>query len=135
MSTRCQILIKGFTPNLYRHSDGYPDSECGVLATLIPFLTEFMKGHGDDPSYMLARLAQAQTNTVDKDLEDPIHDRGGRELMRFLGYGIDIGLHADLAYIYQIDTKKRVVNVLKTKDNFWDAPKLSNAKRVQVVPF
>ena len=133
MSTRCQILIKGLNANLYRHSDGYPDSEYGVLATLIPFLTEFMKVRGDDPSYMLARLAQYQANATDQHMG--LHKDIDKDIYQFLGYGIDTALHGDLEYIYQIDTKKRVVNVLKTKDSFWDSPKLSNAKRVQVVPF
>ena len=64
-----------------------------------------------------------------------LHKDIDKDIYQFLGYGIDTALHGDLEYIYQIDTKKRVVNVLKTKDSFWDSPKLSNAKRVQVVPF
>ena len=31
MSTRCQIMIEGLKPMLYRHCDDYPDTKHGVL--------------------------------------------------------------------------------------------------------
>lgn len=46
MSTRCQIGfyeaeekdLDNFEALIYRHSDGYPDTEHGVLAAIVPFL-------------------------------------------------------------------------------------------------
>jgi hypothetical protein len=49
MSTRCQILVTGSDVVIYRHSDGYPDSEHGVLHDLLPLVREFKKYRGDDP--------------------------------------------------------------------------------------
>lgn len=54
MSTRCQI---GFYENdkeelenwdvlLYRHSDGYPEDDCGVVATILPILQDFQENRG-----------------------------------------------------------------------------------------
>jgi hypothetical protein len=36
MSTRCNLVVKDQwgSIQLYRHSDGYPDGVCGVVATL-----------------------------------------------------------------------------------------------------
>ena len=114
MSTRSHIIIKGLRPMLYRHCDGYPTTEHGVLATLLPFLTEFMAVRGDDPSYMLARMAQRLMN---KHVPD-----------EFLSYGIDMAMHGDEEYVYVVDTKKRVVEVRGTMAGFGDIPHLRHTE-------
>jgi hypothetical protein len=37
-----------FTALIYRHWDGYPDDNSGVLATIIPFIREFKRLQGYD---------------------------------------------------------------------------------------
>lgn len=100
MSTRCQI---GFYHSkdqplnppdalFYRHSDGYPDSEHGVVEQLMPFLKTFHADRGlTDAEYAAARaLVHLISLTAPDDL---------------LGYGIDGpgGLHGDIEYFYRVD--------------------------------
>ena len=87
MSTRCMIGYEGQGALIYRHSDGYPDGEHGVLATLIPFRDHFFKLRHDAGEYFLARLLAWQ----------PDYDREG-----VTGYGIDTAFHGDLAYYYHV---------------------------------
>jgi hypothetical protein len=100
MSTRCQV---GFyeTPEanlskpgalIYRHSDGYPDTEHGVLAVLLPWARDFATRRGlGDVEYAAAR---ALVTLVQATAPDDV-----------LGYGIcgDHGLHGDHAYYYRVD--------------------------------
>lgn len=100
MSTRCQI---GFydTPDaelrkpralIYRHSDGYPETEHGVLAVLLPWATDFHARRGlGDAEYAAARALVALIQATAPD--------------DVLGYGIcgDHGLHGDHAYYYRVD--------------------------------
>lgn len=100
MSTRCQI---GFYHSkdqpldppdalFYRHSDGYPDSEHGVVEQLMPFLKTFHASRGlGDAEYAAAR-ALVHLIKVSRPNDD-------------LGYGIDgpNGLHGDIEYFYRVD--------------------------------
>jgi len=106
MSTRCQIGIyeskatplKKWDVLLYRHSDGYPDSECGVVEILKKFLTYWKKERGlDDLEYCGARLLQYMCNEYDKEGAD-----GTEGLTGILGYGISNALHGDIEYFYRI---------------------------------
>ena len=65
MSTRCQIGfyeptatdLKEFEALIYRHCDGYPDTDNGVLADIVPVLQDFNKNRGlDDVGYASAWL-------------------------------------------------------------------------------
>lgn len=95
MSTRCQI---GFYQNLhaplakpnaiiYRHSDGYPDTEHGVIDTIVPLLRKHkaLREFWDAEyiaAYCLARW-----------LDDP---------QCCLGYGVTQRLHSDIDYYYAV---------------------------------
>lgn len=101
MSTRCQI---GFyeskeqrldKPNaiIYRHSDGYPDTEHGVLAALLPWAKKFNAERGlTDSEYAAARGLVALIVASD-------------HLESNLGYGIcgDHQLHGDHEFYYRVD--------------------------------
>ena len=108
MSTRCHIeFLEECITNrgnkqerqalLYRHSDGYPGGKNGVLALLLPFLSEFWKERGDNYSYMAARFVQKMCNEYDKQEEQ--RALGGQ---KFLGHAISNSYAGDVEYLYQI---------------------------------
>ena len=131
MSTRCHILIEGFKPMLYRHCDGYPGSPdgstYGVLADLMPFLAAFRERRGWDPEYLLARMAQHLCNAFEPDAEHKA--RFGPD---FLGVGIDLAMHCDVAFIYRVK-KDWTVEVRATTAAFWDRPTLANTTLIDTV--
>ena len=105
MSTRCHIAVypfedsndNDFTALLYRHCDGYPESQHGVLAVLVPFVKKFVAGRGYDDEYLAARLLQEMTNKTDVDGDN------------FLGYGICREFHGDTDFIYRVYPDRIVV--------------------------
>lgn len=131
MSTRCHILIEGFKPMLYRHCDGYPGSPdgsaYGLLTDLIPFLAAFRECRGWDPEYMLARMAQHLCNAFEPDAEQ--RAKYGQD---FLSIGIDMAMHGDEAFIYQVK-KDWMVEVRATTTDFWDKPTLANTTLIDTV--
>jgi len=117
MSTRCQLAvyenendeIESAKCFLYRHSDGYPDGEHGVVDQILPFLEQFNKDRGlGDTSYALARLTGHLTN---------LHPG-------VTGYGIDEMLHGDIEYFYHISPKLlKVIKVTLTSSYQVKSPK------------
>ena len=102
MSTRSQIgfynekedLNSEYQALIYRHSDGYPESEYGVVEQLLPFLKEFKENRGiGDTEYCSARTLQYLCNITD----NPKH-----EYTKYLGYGISSNFHMDIEYFYKI---------------------------------
>jgi len=99
MSTRCQIgfyetgetNLEKWEALLYRHSDGYPESEHGVISTIKPILDDFQANRGlDDLEYASAWLvAKLKTD--------------------YLNIGISNGFHGDIEYFYAIYPDKMVV--------------------------
>jgi len=92
MSTRCQIgfyedgekNLQNFEALIYRHCDGYPDSEHGVIATVVPILKGFDKERGlDDIEYASAWLV--------KELKTDV-----------LNIGICKFFHVDIEYFYAV---------------------------------
>jgi hypothetical protein len=101
MSTRCQIGFYESTEQtlakpsalIYRHSDGYPDTEYGVVAQLLPWAKAFEKKRGlSDAEYAAARGLIALVQAADT-------------LYACIGYGIcgDHELHGDIQYYYRVD--------------------------------
>ncbi len=105
MSTRAQICIKKDTPGfsdtggiyIYKHCDGYPEGEHGVLKILKPFVEKFVKSRGDDPEYLLCQIVREFAR---KDI--------GSETT---GWGLDTVQHGDIEYLYEVDSKAGVVYV------------------------
>ena len=96
MSTRCQLFVKNSDVVLYRHSDGYPESESGVLACILPFLADFYKYRGNDSYYCSAQLLGHLIETAHRD-EDALmklrkqnHEVNLEDYKgsRFLGFGV-----------------------------------------------
>lgn len=130
MSTRCNIIIEdkewGYNTILYRHGDGYPDGEFGVVFALAEFTKMFMQRRGWDPCYMPAQLLHflitkeaAETVVSVKEnikqygrpskYEQELLDTGGNNL---LSYGISSDIHGDIEYAYVIT--KAGVDVYET---------------------
>ena len=128
MSTRCQIMFHygvddtAVSALLYRHSDGYPDSEHGVLADLDRFFDDLEANVPDnrfnDPCYLAAKLLVWFVNRHQesmltmykawaKDSKDG-DDYAAKKLKEFghpcdfLGHGIDMCLHGDIEFLYHI---------------------------------
>jgi len=92
MSTRCQIGfyeadakdLNQWEALLYRHSDGYPDSDAGVPKTIVPILTDFNIHRG------LSDIEYASAWLVAK-LKDG-----------YLNIGICKDFHGDIEYYYAV---------------------------------
>lgn len=121
MSTRAQIKYKNSQDNIYiyKHSDGYPEGEHGVLKFLVPFVEKFFKSRGDDESYFLAQFLrhhavytykeQLADYEKYKDSDNEIVRRCNRHPdeddspYKYLSYGLDCIQHGDIRYLYEID--------------------------------
>ena len=111
MSTRCQIgILKEGTKDykkpeilIYRHSDGYPEDESGVKATMQEFFPRFLAARGgDDTEYMGAQLL-AHMIGASQNWASTLPEQS-RETWHFLGYGIcgDHIFHGDIEFYYSI---------------------------------
>ncbi len=97
MSTRCQIGFYTDMPTrasidkpdalIYRHSDGYPDRQYGVSATIVPLLLEFTNKRGFWDSEYCAGYVLAHWMTG------------------VTGYGVTQRLHGDIEYYYAVYDK------------------------------
>src|SRR3990172_9401880 len=110
MSTRCQIgfyeledtPLNKWEALIYRHSDGYPDTEGGVIAIIAPILEDFNKNRGlDDLEYGSAWL-------VAKLKED------------YLNIGISKYLHGDIEFFYAVSPQS--IRVFKVNHVDWKQP-------------
>ena len=139
MSTRCQVFIEGEGANvsIYRHSDGYPETACGVLRTLLPFINKFVKDRGrDDWSYMAAQLVGMWLMERHESYKhEPYKSMKKTSLasFRWLGYGIEAHdeskgqtFHGDEEYIYVV--KQDHVEIRHTLKGFRDNPVLANTE-------
>ena len=106
MSTRCQIgfyepdakSLDDFEVLIYRHSNGYPDTEQGVLADIVPTLEQFDKNRGLDDiecsaAWLVTKLTVAQ---IDKYLDSQC------PRLSFLEIGICKDFHPDIEFYYAI---------------------------------
>ena len=101
MSTRCQIQFhrgeeKTASAMVYRHSDGYPETEHGVLATMQTFFKELKDNVQDtrfgDPEYLAAKFVVWQAKQYSRD----------SHFLDFLSVGISMELHGDIEYLYHV---------------------------------
>lgn len=136
MSTRCQMLVSGHDAIIYRHSDGYPGGDGGVLAELLPILRDFTASHGWDPFYLTAQIVAefVKNNRLawDQLQEKLAENRPDRLANRYVyspGHGVEAltgNLHGDIHFLYIIERTHVEVRVPSKK--FWDGPSLSNTK-------
>jgi hypothetical protein len=113
MSTRAQICIKRDTPGfketggiyIYKHCDGYPEGEHGVLRILKPFVERFVKARGNEPDYLLCQIVREFAYA---DPREPGEEWGGQ---RFIGWGLDTVQHGDIEYLYEVDSATGIVYV------------------------
>jgi hypothetical protein len=112
MSTRCTINF-GETykdefhnvAKIYRHSDGYPDSEYGVPACLSQFFKDVenqtMDTRFNDPSYLAAKFVVWQAGQYARDSNAPL---------AFSSLGVLLEDPGDIEYTYFVDCGKRDEN-------------------------
>lgn len=108
MSTRCQIgFYEAGETNLnlwealiYRHSDGYPESPHGVIATMLPILKDFDKNRGiDDLEYASAWLVTSWKTD-------------------YTNIGISKRIHSDIEYFYAVFSDG-IIKVYETTSDDW----------------
>ena len=108
MSTRCTINFcqsRKTIAKIYRHSDGYPDGPCGVLADLDTFFAAVEAQTTDtrfgDPSYLAAKFVvwQAEQNTK----YTPIFAKTDPAPLNFLSLGIITRDPGDIEHTYFVD--------------------------------
>jgi hypothetical protein len=125
MSTRCQIgfyeskekSLEDFEALIYRHSDGYPDTEHGVVKAIAPFLKWWKSQRGiDDLEYLSARLLQWLCNNYDGKGYGHFKE-GDNEYTGIYGHGICKDFHGDIEYFYKI--YPNAIEVYKV-GNIWD---------------
>jgi len=116
MSTRCQIKVEGSDVYVYRHSDGYPEGEHGVIAALKPICEDFLKWRGWDEDYMVAHIVSAfivsymqGTREMCENPEDSYYSKMTPEereesinMSKFLGHGVCTEIHGDIAFLYVV---------------------------------
>lgn len=102
MSTRCNIrFLDGnnrVVANIYRHSDGYPDTEHGVLHDLKQFFSDVEAQTKDrrflDPSYLAAKFVVWQALKNGNDPTRPLD---------FISLGIVSENAGDGEFVYDVD--------------------------------
>jgi hypothetical protein len=124
MSTRCQIgfyqqgeqNLEKWEALIYRHSDGYPDTQHGVVATVLPILKDFDKNRGlDDIEYASAWLVTSLKTD-------------------YLNIGISNKFHYDIEYFYAVFTDG-TVKIFDTHGNItpvhWELLNTININEIQ----
>jgi hypothetical protein len=97
MSTRALIGVKGSDVYLYRHCDGYPETNTGVLFSLIPLAKKFAEKR-NDPDYFMARLVENQINAT-KQQDD------------LIGFGLFADKSIDHQFLYIVDLTARTISI------------------------
>lgn len=132
MSTRAQIYFgDNYDPKtalIYRHSDGYPESEHGVLADLQQFFSDVEEQTKDgiggtrfnDPSYLAAKYVVWQANK---------NNQSERVLKQatpldFIGIGIDNQIHGDIEYLYYVKCSEGIIGKTRPEVTY-EVPEVS----------
>lgn len=150
MSTRCHIALYENTKQpldkptvlLYRHSDGYPEGEHGVVKVLKDFCAFFDERRGlGDTEYAGAWLMYYLIDNHVKDMQKYVKERGdapystvpedGRDC---LGHGIckPGENHWDIAYYYRVNPTSIIV-YQNSYDNDTGISSERSLKKIQTI--
>jgi hypothetical protein len=111
MSTRCTIHFhwgneKEPDAIIYRHCDGYPDGENGVLADLFKFFSDVEEQTKDtrfgDPSYLAAKFVVWQAHQNATRLNWDTGEYEPAPMLDFISLGVVQRDPADIAYRYHV---------------------------------
>ena len=112
MSTRASIHFTNkhgkTVANIYRHGDGYPETETGVLAGLDRFFTAVEAQTADtrygDASYLAAKFVvwQAGENARGRAFDYATGRQGEAKPLNFLSVGIQAQDPNDIEYVYKV---------------------------------
>jgi len=102
MSTRCQIRFQQGKriAQIYRHSDGYPDGEGGVIADLVAYAKEVADNRLTDVSYGAANFIHWNKRNHEQS------DSKYAPKFASTGYGVENpadGIHGDEEYLYLVE--------------------------------
>ncbi len=130
MSTRCNIHFSygnKVEANIYRHSDGYPDTDNGVLHDLKKFFKDVEEqtragatGSGtrfSDPAYLAAKFVVWQANAnvqghnemterMKRSMAGFVDYKNAGGILDFLSIGIVKTDAADCEFVYNVDCTK-----------------------------
>lgn len=100
MSTRCVVNFcsgKNIIAKVYRHYDGYPNGDTGMIASLNQFFEDVKKETQDtrftDPSYLAAKFVVWQANEYSR--------KPGS--LEFSGVGVVLQDPGDIEYIWFVN--------------------------------
>ncbi len=115
MSTRCTInfgYLGRVIAKVYQHSDGYPESENGILCKLQRFFRAVEADTNDcrfnDPSYLAAKFVVWATQADRAEQaqwrrESKLTQAGKDGPLNFLGYGVCMEDPGDIDYTYYVE--------------------------------
>lgn len=113
MSTRCVINFSDgptrLVAKVYRHCDGYPDGDSGILADLQRFFADVESQTNDtrfdDAAYLAAKYVvwQASRNAYTYNLVNGKMRRVKAKPLDFLSVGILVADPGDIEYVYTVD--------------------------------
>ena len=122
MSTRCQIkfISEGKEVLIYRHSDGYPEGDFGVVNSISKFLK--WDSRGDDIEYIPANFIFFEKVNMALHFNENREVRGENPITlnnlleedyMQLGYGVcqPNDYHGDIEFLYTVDIEKRTLTV------------------------
>jgi hypothetical protein len=112
MSTRCTINFcyggKEIAAKVYRHYDGYPEGDSGVLEALQKFFAAVEADTEDtrfsDPTYLAAKFVVWQADQMTGSYENGTFVKSDKK-MAFTGVGVCIEDPGDIEYTYYVDCK------------------------------
>lgn len=162
MSTRSQIefqqtwkddkkKMRTERRTVYRHSDGYPDGECGVIADLKKFL-QWNKGRNTDVEYCTANFIYWSKRRVEESYWGPkgvTAPDGGTNMedtrlkwsdngptncsMLHTGFGVceNDEIHGDTAYFYVVNMKSDTEGTIRVYNHGARNLKLKNRKKIR----
>lgn len=159
MSTRSQIdfVVKGEYKNkkgeiktyedyrrVYRHSDGYPKGESGVIADLKTFL-RWNEGRNEDVEYTAANFIYWSKRRMEENYFTPDKERSkwsdnGSTNCSILHIGFGVcdpkHFHGDIEYYYRVVIERETprIEVYKVERENWNKPvTMKNMKLIETV--
>lgn len=148
MGTRAQFTIEDETGGIYpitvyKHSDGYPDGEYGVLKFLRAFTVEFFKFRGHDPGYFMAQLLRHWAASdlakgltlggIEREYAEKSPYAAGYKQGEYLSWSVETQIHCDVEYLYHV-TKHGTIEVRQPDNDASDPADWSASHALYIMP-
>jgi len=142
MSTRCHIAfyenetdpLENWEVLLYRHSDGYPDTEHGVVADIVPFLEDFHanRGLGDTEYAGACLMAWFKLGYWNRLADYP--ENKASKIFDFVGHGICKDLHGDIEFFYAVSPQSLRVFAVPFEPHDYEIGERAQFRRFKEIP-